>query len=99
MHIHIVEFDGAFINVHGPSTRDIGLEGQCQERDVIDEEEELVSLHDVTQGQLPIQFVILQFEREQSRVAQFFPTKLYKNMRNQRMHFAVKASEKQKARR
>ena len=60
MHVRIVELDDAPLNVHGPCTRDISLEGQRQERDVIDEEEELVLLHDITEGKLPIQFVILQ---------------------------------------
>ena len=64
VHLHIVDFDNAMLDVHGPCTRDIGLEGQRQERDVIDEEEEFVPLHGVTEGQLPLQFVILQFERE-----------------------------------
>ena len=72
VHLHIVELDDTLLNVHGPYTRGIGLKGQRQERDVIDEEEELVRLHGITQGQLPLQFVVLQFEREQSRVAQFF---------------------------
>ena len=76
VHLHIVELYDASLNVHGPCARDIGLEGQRQERDVIDEEEELVRLHGIAEGQLPLQLVILQFKREQSRVAQFFPTKL-----------------------
>ena len=76
VHLHIVELDDALLDVHGPSTRDIGLEGQRQERDVIDEEEERVPLDGITEGQLPLQFVVLQFKREKSRVVQFFPTKL-----------------------
>ena len=27
VHLHIVELDGALLDVHGPCTRDIGLEG------------------------------------------------------------------------
>ena len=78
MHLHIVELDDASLNVHGPCARDIGLEGQRQEWDVIDEQEELVRLHDVAELKLPIQNTVLQFEREQSRVAQFFPNKMHK---------------------
>ena len=99
VHLHIVELDGALLNVHGPCTRDIGLEGQRQERDVIDEEEELVSLHDVTEGQLPLQFVVLQFEREQSRVAQFFPIKFAHKYEKSEDVFCGKGVEIQKARR
>ena len=78
MHLHIVELYDASLNVHGPCARDIGLEGQRQEWDVIDEQEELVRLHDVAELKLPIQNTVLQFEREQSRVAQFFPNKMHK---------------------
>ena len=75
VHLHAVELDDALLNVHGLCTRDIGLEGQRQEWDVIDEQEELVSLHDVAELKLPVQNTVLQLEREQSRVAQFFPNK------------------------
>ena len=76
MHLHIVELDDATLNVHGPCARDISLKGQRQERDVIDEQEELVRLHNITEGQLPIQNTVLQLEREQSWVAEFFTKKI-----------------------
>ena len=96
VHLHIVKLDDALLNVHGLCARDIGLEGQRQERDVIDEEEELVRLHGITEGQLPLQLVVLQFEREQSRVVEFFTTKLVHKYEDQTMQWAVKAHEKQK---
>ena len=79
VHLHIVELYDALLNVHGLCARDISLEGQRQERYVIDKEEELVLLYGITEGQLPLQLVILQSEREKSRVAQFFATKLVQN--------------------
>ena len=59
-HLDIVQLECAPLDVHGHKTRDISLEGQQQEGDVVYEQEEFVLLDGVIEQQFPVQLIILQ---------------------------------------
>ena len=75
VNLHIQELDGAHGDVLRSRWGGLSLEWQAQEGFLIDVEDEEVTLHVVVEGQLPSQFCILQFQREQIRMIEFFPNK------------------------
>ena len=93
VHLDIIEDDGAFLDVHWLGAVGIGLEGEGQERLVLDVEEELVPLHNVVQRDLPAKRIVVEFEREHILVAQF-TMKFKQNVRSQKRHFAMKEQKK-----
>ena len=90
VHLDTVENDGAILDVHGLRAVGVGLEGEGQERLVLDVEEELVPLHNVVQRDLPAKRIVIQFEREHILVAQF-TMKFKQNVRSQKRHLQCRS--------
>ena len=68
-----VELDEAFLDVLWAFMGDFGLEGHAMERNVVDGEVKFIRRDVVAQRHLPLYFVNLDFEREQTGVRKLFP--------------------------
>ena len=76
VHLHLVQLDSAALDVAGALREDFSLVGQERERDVVDGETKCVR-HDIIENcDLPLGLAVLQFEREQSLLRQFFTAQI-----------------------
>ena len=76
VHLLLVQHDSALLDVAGALREDFSLVGQEGERDVVDGETKCVR-HDIIENcDLPLGLAVLQFEREQPLLRQFFAVQI-----------------------
>ena len=71
--LHFIDIDFAAVDVLGPSGCDLALEGHREEGSIVDAKVEQIRLHIIVQQNLPLEFVILQGDREDTWLREFFP--------------------------
>ena len=71
--LHFIDHDYAAVDVLGPSGCDLALEGHREEGYIVDAKVEQIRLHIIEQQNLPLEFVILQGDRENTWLGELFP--------------------------
>ena len=75
MHLHLVELDGAAYDVLGAFGGDLSLVGHAEEGQVVDVENEGVSLHVIVERNFPFQLLVLHRQWKRAWLIKFFTIK------------------------
>ena len=70
----VVEHDGSFLDVLRAFGVDLGLERHVEEGHIVDVEQKFARRHIIIQPDLPLQFAMLEPNREHAGVCEFFPS-------------------------